>query len=427
MGLEHDDFLHCRLVSTPWKLAIDHFLQNHPSQLSFLGNYYPNTVVESEDIKHVEGLIERLIKNYQPSNSNPFPSRHLTVKINSNINDVDYNIFHTAVTILLKYFGKHVWYFTFQINLEESAETTDANDLIWYQTLYDFLNQTWNLKMADLCFSGTPETERGTRKLEQFVRKNKFPKLKKLIALKIEDGSNIIVNCALKRNKHITKLMVSPATNSNHNWIKIDGNPNATLNLPKLTDLSLFNIRLDQFIQLEHVNWPLSRLTLESIDENRNNQRQHRLIDLKQVFKLLENEFQSSLTHLNLKVSGYAILDLQLCLPNLEELEVHFDHRLYLDFMLPLRSLKSLKVNIYDERNYNDEYELEIIKFKDHVKQLHKKGKTNIWQLFPELNEVAVSMVHDNDNREMVEVQVFRYTRYGDQIVRQVKRNLRKI
>lgn len=403
LGLQYEDILNCRLVCTSWKVSMDHFLQNHTAQMNFAGHFYPNTVIDSQDSRHVEGLIQRLIRNYDHGNSNPFPSRHLRLRMHADAAEHDRQIFQEAVSILLKYFGKHVWYITILVNVEHA-------EVEIYEMIYSFLKQTETVKAVNLCFLGKcniNRTEENTNKFDSFLLQQKFPKLKSMKALKLDGSSDAIIDAALKRNKYLEKLEVY-CSDGTHGWIKFRGK---TPDLPILKEVTLNNIKVTQLAELKHVNWPLMGLTTKPADvENK--------MDLELMCEAFQH-FDGTLKRLNFCTKQCNMNNLRLLLPHLEELEVHCEGKLLIDFILPLDTLQVLKVNCYNMNGYNDVRQLEIIKFKDIVKTLHKADVTNLWNLFPELREVSFALIKRAVRRRKEKVYI--YYRHGNQVKRMVR------
>lgn len=191
------DILNCRLVSKSWQQSIDQFLQQHPCHVTDEKEDFPDTVIDSLDIRNIEGLLHRLMEQGRCP-TNPFPSRHLQITIHSDLMlEGDHKIFHAAVYLILKYFGKHLWYMTVTINTESHA-------VHLYEQIYEYLGKTPNLKIIRFKVNSV-NNNNGTGldadKFYDFVRNHDFPQLGHLVEAKFNGLPDSITESFLKSNQ----------------------------------------------------------------------------------------------------------------------------------------------------------------------------------------------------------------------------------
>lgn len=427
--LQNADLLACRPVCKSWKQCLDKYLQGQVSHQKNLdcwnvgGATSVATKISNRTLHKFNQLlssISRTSGESQSARQHPFPSRQLRIEIHPVYSVESSHFFETGMTSFLETFGHEVSYLSF-ISYQDTSwffMMIHALGLNWF-TVRNWLLKMPNLRGVNFQFSPTTECTSDDREMHESVilASKPFPPLPKLEFVECHFIPSVLVDCMLSNNPQIKQLANFESYNTNVlPWPWADYQLNV---LENLSHLSVNILKMTQVHTLQTVHLPLRNLHLSSIGPGTWN--------LGEVFRVLRN-FGNTLKQLRLKLRiDVPDNDIKLALPNLEELELCFQQnsadRISYDFILPLNSLKCLKVNFNWEIEANgningngvahDSGIIDVDEIEDKVEVIELKGYqnrlyfSNIWNLFPCLKRVII----EDREREESSVRTYKYTR----------------
>lgn len=388
--------LKCRLVSKYWNEAvekcyerplmtgitplIDHLNQRRTIVKPVLGNEIAFSFQSFPEKAHKFCKIMEDSHNGIVWKKNPFLGRH--VRFDVLVGEMsDDKAFINDVSKMLRLFGKHIWYitFVFLISPGNVAHVVEA-----YLTLVRWLQALPNLKY--LCIQLNAHEAR--KILPKFIAKNPMPKLEFLKVLEVHLLTGPVLEELITKNYPTPYFRI----NSNQNF----KNPMSNI----FSNLKGVGLRYTGEERGNLIHYIGGQCSLELLHLHE----EYEDFDVIENFRLLNCNWSATLVDLTLDITRpkdpeKLVRDSklwQLNLPRLERLSVRIFGIYFLDFILPLKNLKTLELMTVSGTKYDeisDKYkETIILEQKIEYMGFEKRlNESNIWYLLPNLENIKVT------------------------------------